>query len=268
MVVGAGKWQPSGVALRWESGRGMARRIYKLVAVLLVTSVLVGGAYGVARHTDSDAGYQSEGGVFKPALPAISGALVVAVTPAAQPLPTAEPPPETAVVEESAAAPEEIDNGPLVLTLDAPSQPPEPLLPLPPSLMDPAVLVADTLAGMNAQRAAAGLPLFQLDPGLAVVAGERSDDMAQKGYFSHTSPTGETFVTLMDRHGVPHSVCGENIAYNNYPDNETVAVAVSTWMASQSHRDNMLNPYFTRVGIGVARDGSGMNYYTVVFAES
>jgi uncharacterized protein YkwD len=242
----------------------MARRIYKLAAVLLVTSALVGGAYGVARHIDSDAGYQSEDGVFKPALPAVSGALVVVITPTAQPLPTAEPSLEIAVIEESVAAPEVIDNGPLVLAPDVSAPPPPP----PPAIVGPAVLAADALTAINAQRAAAGLTLFQLDPGLAVVAGERSDDMAQKGYFSHTSPTGETFVTLMDRYGVPHSVCGENIGYNNYPDDETVAVAISTWMASPSHRDNMLNPYFTRVGIGVARDGSGMKYYTVVFAES
>jgi uncharacterized protein YkwD len=245
----------------------MARRIYKLAAVLLVMGALVGGAYGVARHAGGDAGYQPEVAVAQPALPVVLGAHVVVVTPAAQPLPTAEPSLETAVVEESAAAPEVIDNGPLVLAPDV-SAPPSPPPPPPPAIVDPAVLAADTLAAINAQRAAAGWTLLQLDPGLVVVAGERVEDMVQKGYFSHTSPTGETFVTLMDRHGVPHSVCGENIAYNNYPDNETVAVAVSTWMASPGHRDNMLNPYFTRVGIGVARDGAGMKYYTVVFAES
>jgi len=246
----------------------MARRIYKLVAVLLVTSVLVGGAYGVARHTDGDAGYQPEVTVAQPALPVVSGALVVVVTPVAQPLPTAEPILEAAAIEDPVAAPEVIDSGSLVLAPDLSSPPPEPPPPPPPAIVDPAVLAADALTAINAQRAAAGLAPLQLDPGLVVVAGERAEDMVQKGYFSHTSPTGETFVTLMDRHGVPHSVCGENIAYNNYPDNETVAVAVSTWMASPGHRDNMLNPYFTRVGIGVARDGAGMKYYTVVFAES
>jgi len=242
----------------------MARRIYKLAAVLLVMGALVGGGYGVARHAGGGAGYQPEVAVAHPALPAVLGAHVVVVTPAAQPLPTAEPILEAAAIEAPAAAPEVVDNEPLVLApeVSAPPSPP------PPAIIDPAVLAADALAAINAQRAAAGLTLLQLDPGLVVVAGERVEDMVQKGYFSHTSPSGETFVTIMDRYGVPHSVCGENIAYNNYPDSETVAVAVSTWMASPGHRDNMLNPYFTRVGIGVARDGAGMKYYTVVFAES
>jgi uncharacterized protein YkwD len=127
-------------------------------------------------------------------------------------------------------------------------------------------LEAALVAGINAQRAAAGLPPLQLDPGLATVARERSSDMAQRGYFSHVSPTGETFSALMQSQGVSCSWCGENIAYNNYPDDQTVAVVLSSWMASPGHRDNILRSSFDRVGVGVALGGSGAKYYTAVFA--
>ena len=240
----------------------MTRRIYKLAAVLLVTGALVGGAYGVARHAGGDADYQSEDGVFKPALPALPGALVV-VTPAAQPPPTVVPSLETAVVEESAAAPEGADAGSLVLAPDTPSPPPE----MPPPV-DPAILAAGLVAGINAERVAAGLPPLQDDPDLAMVARERSNDMVQEGYFGHVSPTGVTSVTLMDRYGIPHSWSGENIAYNNYPDSQTVAAVLSGWMSSPGHRNNILSPQFNKVGVGVVVDASGMRYYTAVFAES
>jgi uncharacterized protein YkwD len=105
-----------------------------------------------------------------------------------------------------------------------------------------------------------------LDPDLVMVARERSNDMAQRGYFSHVSPTGETFSSLMQSHGVACSWCGENIAYNNFGDDQTVAVVLSAWIASPGHRDNILRPDFSRVGVGVALDGSGLKYYTAVFA--
>jgi uncharacterized protein YkwD len=37
-------------------------------------------------------------------------------------------------------------------------------------------------------------------------------------------------------------------------------------MASPGHRDNILRPSFNRVGVGVALGGSGVKYYTAVFA--
>src|SRR4030042_1240795 len=91
-----------------------------------------------------------------------------------------------------------------------------------PTAVAPAPRGAALVAGINAQRVAAGLPPLQSDPTLAAVARERSGDMAQRGYFGHVSPTGETYASLMQRQGVTCSWCGENIAYNTYPDDQTV----------------------------------------------
>jgi len=139
---------------------------------------------------------------------------------------------------------------------------------VPPPPPPPASLSAfesDILAGINAQRTAAGMAPLQLDPSLVMVARERSNDMAQNGYFAHVSPTGDTAFSLMDRYGIPYAWAGENLARNNYPDDESVAVALRDWMASQGHRDNILGPHYQTVGVGAAVDGAGMKYFTLVF---
>ncbi len=97
------------------------------------------------------------------------------------------------------------------------------------------------------------------------VAQIRSDDMANLGYFSHTSPTGETAFSLLDANRVPHGWAGENLARNNYPDDESVAVAIRDLMASPPHRANILNVNYSAIGVAVAFDGQGMKYFTMIF---
>jgi uncharacterized protein YkwD len=242
----------------------MRKRIPWLLAVLLVAGTLAGGAYGAARHIGGEAGSAPDVVTFAVAASAVSSLPVVEATPTAQPPPTIEATPEP--VEEAAPAPEDGDAEPSAVAPDVYSASSEPAPQPPPPPVDPATLEAAVVAGINAQRAAAGLPPLQLDPDLVMVARERSSDMAQKGYFSHVSPTGETFRSLMQSQGVPCSWCGENIAYNNFGDDQTVAVVLSAWMASPGHRDNILRSSFDRVGVGVALGGSGAKYYTAVFA--
>jgi len=232
------------------------------LVVLLVAGTLAGGAYGAARHIGGEAGSAPDVVTFAVAASAVSSLPVVEATPTAQPPPTIEATPEP--VEEAAAAPEDGDTESSAVAPDVYSASSEPA-PQPPPV-DPATLEAAVVAGINAQRAAAGLLPLQLDPDLVMVARERSNDMAQRGYFAHVSPTGETFSSLMQSQGVACSWCGENIAYNNYPDDQTVAVVLSAWMASPGHRDNILRPTFSRVGVGVALGGSGAKCYTAVFA--
>jgi uncharacterized protein YkwD len=129
-----------------------------------------------------------------------------------------------------------------------------------------APLEADFIRRLNSERAAAGLPALAVDVNLVAIARIRSSDMAARGYFSHTSPEGQSAFILLDQWGIPYSWAGENLARNNYPLAETVAVAVRDLMASPAHRANILSPNYTRVGVGYAEDGSGMRYYTIVFA--
>jgi uncharacterized protein YkwD len=118
---------------------------------------------------------------------------------------------------------------------------------------------------INAQRTANGLSALAADGCVAYVALERSNDMATRNYFSHTSPDGTGAFDLLTANGVPYGWAGENLARNNYPNDQTVDVAIRDLMASQGHRDNILSTNYTAMGVAAVNDGTGMWYYTMVF---
>jgi uncharacterized protein YkwD len=118
------------------------------------------------------------------------------------------------------------------------------------------------LAAHNAERARAGLPALQSDATLTAAARRRAQDMAAKGYFAHTSPSGESISTILNINS--YALLGENIARNTYPANQTVNVAMSGFMQSASHRANILSREFTRVGIGSSVAGN-QRYFSIVY---
>lgn len=122
-----------------------------------------------------------------------------------------------------------------------------------------------TYAGVNAIRAAHGLPPLTPAKGLVDVARIRSQDMAARNYFSHNPPDGCNYLCLMDRLGVPHAWAGENIAWNTFDWAQTADVAVEMWKNSPPHLENILNCHFERFGSGVVRAPDGRVYYTMVF---
>jgi uncharacterized protein YkwD len=109
------------------------------------------------------------------------------------------------------------------------------------------------------------MPLLAAHGCVAYVAQLRSNDMAARRYFAHESPEGESAFSLLAANGMPHGYAGENLARNNYPVGDSVSVAIRDLMASQGHRDNILSPHYTHMGVAVADDGDGMRYYTMVF---
>ncbi len=89
--------------------------------------------------------------------------------------------------------------------------------------------------------------------------------MASLDYFAHTSPSGDTAFSLLDANRVPYGWAGENLARNNYPEDQTVDIAIRDLMASDGHRANILNTNFTHIGVAAAFDGAGMKYFTMIF---
>lgn len=65
---------------------------------------------------------------------------------------------------------------------------------------------------VNAERAKADLPALQEDWELSRVAKYKSQDMQDKNYFDHTSPTYGTPFTMMKNFGITYKSAGENIA--------------------------------------------------------
>ena len=118
----------------------------------------------------------------------------------------------------------------------------------------------------NKRRVDNGLPPLRADGLLVGIARIRSQDMADHNYFAHVSPiTGDNAFTLMDKHGVSYGWAGENLAKNNYSTAEMVGVAETALWNSPPHRENILGPNYTEMGIALAVDASGMKYFTIIF---
>ncbi len=188
----------------------------------------------------------------------------LAQLPPPSPVPAA---PVIAQVQPTVAAPQ--------LAAPAPTATPEPPAPPPPPTQAIGVGL-DTSAmngyeqglfeATNARRNSQGLAPLQANGYLVGVARIRSQDMATNDYFAHTSPvTGDTAFSLMTAYGVPFDWAGENLAMNNYPAAECVGVADQALWDSPPHRENILNPNYTDMGIGLSVSPSGMYYFTILF---
>lgn len=114
------------------------------------------------------------------------------------------------------------------------------------------------VALVNDQRAANGLKPLTLNEKLSDVARAKSQDMHDKKYFSHTSPTYGSPFDMMKTFGISYRAAGENIAMG-YATPEAV---VDGWMNSPGHRANILNASFTQIGVGYVSSG---NYWTQMF---
>ena len=101
---------------------------------------------------------------------------------------------------------------------------------------------------VNDQRAALGLQALTVSSTLSDKARIKAQDMAENRYFSHNSPTYGSPFTMMRQLGITYRSAGENIAMGY----TTAADVVEAWMASPSHRDNLLSTRYTTVGVGYA----------------
>ena len=110
----------------------------------------------------------------------------------------------------------------------------------------------------NQERAKNGLPALKLDVELSKVARDKSKDMQTKNYFSHTSPTYGSPFDMMKAYDISYKSAGENIAMGQRSPQEVV----QAWMNSQGHRENIMNPNFTHIGVGHVTAG---NYWTQMF---
>ncbi len=111
-----------------------------------------------------------------------------------------------------------------------------------------AVFASDVIWYTNTERAQAKVSEVHEDKKLDAAAQAKADDMAAKGYFSHVGPDGALPWTWVLRSGYAYKVAGENLAVR-FTDSSDV---VHAWMASPSHRANVLKPVYADIGVGVA----------------
>lgn len=100
----------------------------------------------------------------------------------------------------------------------------------------------------NGDRTEEKLGTLTVNSTLVAAAQAKANDMAEKGYFAHTSPEGIDPWYWMNQAGYSFSLAGENLAVN-FSDSEDV---VQAWMNSPGHRANILNGKFTEIGVATA----------------
>jgi uncharacterized YkwD family protein/spore coat assembly protein SafA len=105
---------------------------------------------------------------------------------------------------------------------------------------------------VNQERQKNGLAAIQMDWELQRVARTKACDMAQKGYFSHTSPTYGSPFDMMKQFGISYRTAGENIAQGQRTPQEVM----QSWMNSSGHRANILKSDFTHIGVGYCEQGN------------
>jgi uncharacterized YkwD family protein/spore coat assembly protein SafA len=114
---------------------------------------------------------------------------------------------------------------------------------------------------VNVERAKYGLPALKANWELSRVARYKSQDMVNKGYFAHQSPTYGSPFTMMQSFGISYSSAGENIAKGQ----RTPAEVMNSWMSSPGHRSNILKASYTQIGVGLAKDKNGIACWTQMF---
>ncbi len=115
---------------------------------------------------------------------------------------------------------------------------------------------------VNQERAKEGLGALRVEEKLTMVARGHSRDMFEHRYFSHYSPEGRDVGYRARHEGVEYALIGENLAYA--PD---VTLAHSGLMKSEGHRKNILDPAWSRIGIGVIDGDVYGKMFTQVFAN-
>lgn len=142
--------------------------------------------------------------------------------------------------------------------------------PASPTALEPASSAASTSANemvslTNAERRAAGLPVFTSNPQLMRAAQIQAEQMAALGKMAHSLPRARypEPQDRIDAVGYKWLAYAENVAYGQ----ANPAAAITSWMGSSGHRHNILNPVMTQIGTGVAKGADGRPYWVQVFGQ-
>ena len=115
---------------------------------------------------------------------------------------------------------------------------------------------------INKERITVGLGAVSMDSNLNTLAQNHSQDMANRDFFGHLNPDGDSPEDRRLAAKIPMPV-GENLALA-----PTVLYSHNGLMQSGIHRNNILNPQWTKIGIGIAIDSLGSLLTTQEFSSN
>lgn len=119
---------------------------------------------------------------------------------------------------------------------------------------------------INTIRTSNGLQALQASQVLTNVARSRCNDMIANSYFSHYTPDGRNIFNIFRENGVSYKNGGENLAQSSPASAGTPEAFANAWMASPTHKANILRPEYTKIGIGIT-DGGNRRVVATVFTN-
>jgi uncharacterized protein YkwD len=115
---------------------------------------------------------------------------------------------------------------------------------------------------VNEERRKRGIEELTWAPEIVPVSRAHAQDMWERSYFSHISPEGKDVGDRLDAAKIGYEFAGENLALA-----PTLATAHSGLMSSEGHRANILEPEFSKAGIGVIDNGIYGKMFVQVFTD-
>ncbi len=184
--------------------------------------------------------------------------LVAAPRPEPAQGPSTEPVQPTSAPAEPTAPPAALAEAKAVSPSSQPDAAPPPALSLP---AGPTEWPNYILTRINQVRAANGLHALTIAPELTYAAQAHAQDCAQRGWGSHVGSDGAVLKTRVQRAGYPGDRWGEN-----WVQAQDAERAFEWWYGeippNDPHRRNILSPYYTEIGIGIADTGWGYIFIT------
>lgn len=109
------------------------------------------------------------------------------------------------------------------------------------------VTIDEVVRATNQERLSAGLEPLSYSEKLADAARRKAANMLEENYWAHNSPSGKSPWTWIKATGYNYTYAGENLA-KDFGDTSRM---ISAWMASPTHRDNIVSPKYKEIGLAV-----------------
>ncbi|MFH1244355.1 MAG: CAP domain-containing protein [bacterium] len=109
------------------------------------------------------------------------------------------------------------------------------------------VTIDEVVRATNEERVAQGLSTLSYNEKLADAARRKAANMFAENYWAHDSPGGKSPWVWFKEAGYSYVYAGENLA-KDFGDTSRM---MSAWMASPTHKKNIINPQYTEIGLAV-----------------
>ena len=126
-----------------------------------------------------------------------------------------------------------------------------------------AELASKLIELINEKRTDYGIGALTTDDNINEIALAHSEDMADFDYLDHTSPTGHTYYDRLDMAGIYYISAAETLASGFL----TAEDVVNSWLKSPAHKDIILSPSFTHIGVGYCAGGPNGTYWTMMLVS-